>query len=320
LYVYWGIALTLLISTAAFCWLVVVPILEARTAVAGASNPRWNEEGTVRDLGGTVAAARKLSLYLRTPLPTPDERSYAVAVLGFCGRSAVPALIREMADQDEASRRGVMISIRRIGPEAKEATAALAVELAGKNPAHRQLAARAIVAIGPDAAEAAPALAKALADANSNPGLRYATEGPEMQRDIRDTLVAALQSLGPKAAVGSSALEHLLEDENSHLRQPARKALWKIQPGRRKRDLATADRLYAQGMESFRRSGPNEVKRAEHATEALDRFREALVIYGDLLSVDPDNKTIQGRIATIRESSAALASVPRARTRKKRTP
>ena len=47
IYVLWSVALTLLISTALFCWLVVVPYLETRTVILRICNT----EGSIDSLG-----------------------------------------------------------------------------------------------------------------------------------------------------------------------------------------------------------------------------------------------------------------------------
>jgi hypothetical protein len=70
-YVLWGIALTLLISTAVFCWLVVVPVMKVRAAASrynqGAGYPSREE---MRRLGGPEVAARRVKVYLSVSVPS----------------------------------------------------------------------------------------------------------------------------------------------------------------------------------------------------------------------------------------------------------
>jgi hypothetical protein len=55
MYVLWAIALTLLISTGLFCWLVVVPMVEAHFLVEALPSPHGKTGG----VPGDVAAAEE---------------------------------------------------------------------------------------------------------------------------------------------------------------------------------------------------------------------------------------------------------------------
>jgi len=129
LYVLWGVALTLLLATGAFCWLVVVPILEARSAVqhfkcaARCSSMRrhYNYEPSeihkhVTELGGRRKALAKLAGYVWLPDWMEPERTQAVLLMGGCGPEAVPVLLElsyQFPIQDE-----VAYALRDIGQPA----------------------------------------------------------------------------------------------------------------------------------------------------------------------------------------------------------
>jgi len=116
----WGLALAILVSTALFCWLVVIPVSRAQDAVKcymdlkqvgkPASGP-WSLPGvpppptlsgltdediagTVVDLhGGAAEVTYSLRLYLLFPGITQEEREAARSLLKYCERcrGAVPS-------------------------------------------------------------------------------------------------------------------------------------------------------------------------------------------------------------------------------------
>jgi hypothetical protein len=56
IYVLWTIALTLLLSLGAFCWLVVVPVWQVRDVLAGYSSDVLSEQEAIQRLGGPKQA------------------------------------------------------------------------------------------------------------------------------------------------------------------------------------------------------------------------------------------------------------------------
>jgi hypothetical protein len=80
--IYWGIALTLLVTVGLLCWLVVVPVMEVDEALQGCDLPtlkglhpppqeverlRTQYQQAIKELGGPEQAERKLGLYMRLP-------------------------------------------------------------------------------------------------------------------------------------------------------------------------------------------------------------------------------------------------------------
>ncbi len=65
LYILWAIALTLLLTAALFCWLVVVPVWRVRAVLT--LMPTKNYGPLITKLGGEHAAATELYEYLRRP-------------------------------------------------------------------------------------------------------------------------------------------------------------------------------------------------------------------------------------------------------------
>jgi hypothetical protein len=70
MHILWAIALVLLLSLGAFCWLVVVPVWRVRSALtrlqACSNVVEWGREveHEIAELGGPEASARSIRLYL----------------------------------------------------------------------------------------------------------------------------------------------------------------------------------------------------------------------------------------------------------------
>jgi hypothetical protein len=80
MYIIWGVALALLVAAGLFSWLVVVPVMQVRSAVR---NCRWNES-MAELLGGPDEARGKLLLFVRLPSWATDgnDRHMAADALG----------------------------------------------------------------------------------------------------------------------------------------------------------------------------------------------------------------------------------------------
>jgi len=145
IYIYWGIALTLLVTVGLVCWLVVVPVTEVRTAVRrlksvtneatrnwskrpwpadywvlAKDETRWeivSKEGVI-PLGGPEQAARAVSLYLRAPESLAPDKALALVLAGACGDDAsplVPLIISFLEDNDRGMRSAAVVALGRIG-------------------------------------------------------------------------------------------------------------------------------------------------------------------------------------------------------------
>jgi HEAT repeat protein len=105
-YVLWATALTLLISTALFCWLVVVPVWQTRAVVRRCFEREMDLRTALQRLGGPERALPKLRLYLCMPraIAPSHEKGCAVYLVGFCGKGSLPALLEVLGDQDPVLR------------------------------------------------------------------------------------------------------------------------------------------------------------------------------------------------------------------------
>jgi len=110
LYVYWGVALFLLLALGTFCWLVVVPVWQVHAAldwkmtympVSSTWGPGNDFDGknrkaareSIRKLGGASMAARRVAKYGQMPEWIASRREQATWVLAECGADAVPLLL-----------------------------------------------------------------------------------------------------------------------------------------------------------------------------------------------------------------------------------
>jgi len=171
LYIFWGVALTLLVVIAVFCWLVVVPVWHVKVVVRGsAANDDLGD--TVEELGGPSATYRKVALYRHTWFCSAEDEECLARLLGRCGPRAVPALVDmlEATDADIAKieRDGMRIkgrcdfaaeSLAEIGAPAVPAL----VEALG-DPGKAFFAAEALLVIGLKARPAIPELKRLLED------------------------------------------------------------------------------------------------------------------------------------------------------------
>ena len=228
LYVYWAVALTLLLAAGLFSWLVVVPVVEVNAVLDELTIVTYmdgdhlipreasdSHENPVERLGGPRRAAQKLSLYLRMPGRGASQREKAVLLLGACGEPAAPALARALTDADERVRRSAASELCWLGTKASSVVPALTRALGHPDPDTRFGAAGALGAIGPQAGSAVPALTNALADVDSN---------------VRASAASALGSIGPQAREAVPALAKLLNDPELSIREDAAEALGKIGP------------------------------------------------------------------------------------------
>ncbi len=108
-YVLWAAGLALLAALGLFCWLLMLPTLQARAAVDKLVHTPGDKfapaaAAVIRELGGRAQARRKLSVYLRVPGRSEPDRRAVAYLLGLCDPSAVPDLIDLLRDRDSTSR------------------------------------------------------------------------------------------------------------------------------------------------------------------------------------------------------------------------
>jgi HEAT repeat protein len=134
--VLWGVALTLLVCVATFCWLVVVPVLQVRSQLF--SDSQGSNHGglgqMVEELGGKEETVRKVRLYLWAPeWLTGGGRDRAAILLSKCGEPAVP-LLRQLLKSDCSDARFCAArALRDIGTLAAPAAGDLAAALLDRN-------------------------------------------------------------------------------------------------------------------------------------------------------------------------------------------
>ncbi len=154
----WAIALTLLLALGAFCWLTVVPLWQAHVAVSDFQETRITGAATVKRLGGPELCFRKVRTYLKCPGLPRTKKNWSVALLGYCGREAVPTLTAHLAGEDHDLAVYAAKALGRIGPDAEEAVPALLTSLDHPGDGRRLMAAIALGQIGTGASAAAAAL------------------------------------------------------------------------------------------------------------------------------------------------------------------
>lgn len=156
------------------------------------------------------------------------EAVKAIAALGPGGRTALPALIRGVRDENEDVRFWSVEAIRRLGPAGREAIPALLVVLSDDTRRVQQTARLALEAIGPASAEAlVPALhardawirantAEALGVIGVGKGPVVAGLSSLLQDDslwVRASAAWALGHLGPDARRSAKPLAAALREE-----------------------------------------------------------------------------------------------------------
>jgi len=207
MYWMWGIALFLLVSTAIFCWLVVVPVMEVR-AVARRVHDELGLDTSfvlggfaldkrIAELGGAGLAAPKLSLYLRMPQTCAPHPEAGVLMLMECREYSSPYLVRFLRHEHPGVRARAAYALGTIAAPGR--IEALIAALSDPDARVRYRAAHALGRIG-DRRAVLPLVA-VLKD-----------ESPLVRR----WAVSALITIGDKRPAAS--LIPLLTDEDEHVR------------------------------------------------------------------------------------------------------
>ncbi len=277
IYVYWGMALTLLIALGLFCWLVVVPVGQVRSELRKVVEERkraWTQENTVlgsgvfgpmlRGIGGPEEAADRLCLYLWVPDRFAPHKDLAVEALGECRQpGAVPALVRALENQNPEVRECAAEALRQLKSGAAPAVPALIRALDDEQKSVQMRSALVLGAIGPDAGAAVPRLIGLLKEGDGS--LVWAA-------------AIALGNIGPAAKEAAPALVKLLNDSDLHVRLSAAKALTQV--GEKERGIQALEKLLKAKDDDVRIS-------AAHALFKLGRRREeAVSIIAEGLSPD----------------------------------
>jgi HEAT repeat protein len=181
----------------ALTWVIsarVVPFLQVRSKIEVAANGGiylTNPWVRVEELGGPERAVPKLALYLRLPEGIARGRWAAVDMLGHCGQSAEPVLLRLISDSDAGVRRHAARALQEMGSRSREVIQALVEALDDPDNDVSDAAAEVLGTLGPEAATAIPALEgtsrrRHCTEANKAVGLlRGETRRQLMGRDLR---------------------------------------------------------------------------------------------------------------------------------------
>ncbi len=168
IYVYWGIALSLLLTAGLVCWKVVVPVMQARSLVkarleigeeeahqelrkyGGRVRLRTHTTDEVGSLavihrhGGQARAARLIERYLRCPKALAPDGPTAVVLLRSCGKQGLSALGRALRNTRDDVRVEAAFQLGLLEAEAGFAIPELTAATRDRNPDVRQAAAEAL--------------------------------------------------------------------------------------------------------------------------------------------------------------------------------
>jgi len=202
-------------------------------------------EDAVRQLGGGERAASRLALYLRLPKWAAPHKDIAVHLLGYCGKTAVPVLLRVLKHEDTGMHLAAAGALARIGLDTEKAVPALVKGLADKKT--RGPALWTLGKIGPAAKDAVPALVGLLQDKAASliavqilgtigpgaseavPALQELLQDEAVPSHVRQATARALGKIGAAAKPAVPALKELLQDKSPNVRSAAAEALKKIE-------------------------------------------------------------------------------------------
>ncbi len=221
IYIYWGVALALLLAAGLVCWQVIIPIWQTHNAIASL---RPNQEGAIAHsimrLGGEEKAAERLAGYARMPdwIVSDRNRFMAIHLLGHCGRSAYRPLLRRLKDSSLPLRVSSADAMARVlegqHADGSDAVAPLCDLLRTNDPGSQMASMRALAAIGEDARAATGQLAALVTD----------------ERDALSFLAArALGKIGPGAKSAVPELKRVVGSGYPIVRAEAIWALTRIE-------------------------------------------------------------------------------------------
>ncbi len=274
IYIYWGVALTLLLTAGLLCWTVVVPMWRTRKAVV-AIQRSWktatdraliwdsDEEPVlcryVAELGGCEEAARRLSAYLNAPDFLAPHKEVALELLGRCEGQGMPPLVAALRSDRVLYRRSAArslfyVALREIHHQpgdldiwkprptssigfraSREAVDSLAGALDDKDQSVRAWAVMALGQIGPEAVSAVPALVGVIEGSSSmHAGVDHGGFPGYVLHQDRSIAARALAYIAPTHPAVLPALEKALKDPEESVRAAAAEALKKIKAAQEK--------------------------------------------------------------------------------------
>jgi HEAT repeat protein len=154
-------------------------------------------------------------MYFALPNRLAPNKWVAALVLGFCGKPAVPTLIKALDSDDQIVSQSAAAGLYKVGRDAEEAMPALIRVLKGQSNNYR-LREAAIGALAKMGTGTSAAMEVLTAELTRKPSL------------CPQEAAYALGEMGPAAQAAVPALEAALKSDNDWVRRAAAEALKKI--------------------------------------------------------------------------------------------
>jgi HEAT repeat protein len=217
--VLWTAAIALLIVAALVSWAVVIPVMQARRAVAPIPPDDAPDHAAacaeaIRKLGGESDAARKLDRYLQMPARIAPDKTAAVCALAATGQAGIPAMLRNMDHPSMEVSSAVLWKMCQGHPSARQAIGRLGRVAQGPEDLLAYSAILALGKIGPEARDSVPALIACLKHEDAT-RRRYAAQSLGLIGDKR-----AIEPLKAAAADREEAVKDAAEEALKGLRAP----------------------------------------------------------------------------------------------------
>jgi HEAT repeat protein len=208
----------------AMCWrgkneLDVVPALLTSTLNDKDESVRQVAEASLTELKLTRAKA------IQVCAEQLSGSTYAELALKNCGQQAVPALMSALESSDPLTREKAARTLGSIGEAAAEASRALTKTMHDKDLSVRLAAAKGLWNVTKNADLVGPVLVELLKAHSAE-----RTDDGEARRRSLQTVIEALQRMGPPAKVAVPALRAMIKDKNRHISESAQSALRDIAP------------------------------------------------------------------------------------------
>ncbi len=198
----WGVCIGVLLCLGLLCWFLVGPMLQTHAALGRYSPQTMKQE--IASLGGQRKAIILLQRYTAFPRWLATRKGTAVAMLGFCGEDAVPALIELLDHENREVREEAVNALGRLqDPRAVSALSRLMLTEQGR--------------LG---AGAAWALGEIKDRRAISPLIKALSHSKPLTREL------AAESLGKLGAVEAlPRLRSLLKDNDEAVRKAAEKSI-----------------------------------------------------------------------------------------------
>jgi len=207
---------TVLAAAVTVCAVWVPPLIVLHGPLKAVAEYRIKPGAAVDSLGGSRRAVSLVRRYLSLPDVVAPRKGAAVTLLGRCGPSAVPLIVKALADDDPEVRIGAAWAAGRLGPCGRNVAVALAEAAFNFADTGRaaSVAKDSLILLGPHAAPAVPRLIKAL----------------DEDMLARLTALKLIKKMGPVAKAAIPRLLAAARKPDSETRQEAVAALIRTGP------------------------------------------------------------------------------------------